>query len=277
MHSSINPVKRLRNVEMSGLFLTEFAQPPSLKSPKHFHDYATVFIALKGFAADGMMGRVYECQPSSILIRPAGETHTHQYGHAGVHGLVMEVKPQKLEAIRAFSPALNCVGSFNDLFLSELAMRLYTESLMMDSASELAIEGIFLEMLARITRKNQEHKNQTAQSRWLKSVVEFIHENYVQTIGLSELAELVGINSTHLAEVFRKHKGCSVGEYIRRLRTDYAAREILLTEKSLADISLDAGFYDQSHFTKFFKRYTGMAPAEMRALSKIPKSHTKSR
>jgi len=270
-------MKRLKVAEMSGIILTEFLQPPSLKSPKHFHDSATVFITLKGYAADGMMGRVYECNPSNVLIRPAGETHTHQYGRTGVHGLVVEVKSRKLEAVRAFSPVLDRIGSFNELFLSELAMRLYTESLMMDSASELAIEGIFLEMLARVTRKDQENKKQGVQPRWLNHVVEFIHENYAQTTGLSELAELVGINPAHLAEVFRKHTGCSVGEYIRRLRTNSAVREVLLTEKSLADISLRAGFYDQSHFTKFFKRYTGLTPAEMRAISKIPRSHTKSR
>jgi AraC family transcriptional regulator, transcriptional activator of pobA len=50
----------------------------------------------------------------------------------------------------------------------------------------------------------------------------------------------------------------------------------MFSERPLADISLDVGFYDQSHFTKFFKRYAGVTPAEMRHRAKTPAALTKS-
>lgn len=277
MHSSIDPAERLKGSNLSGLVLTEFTQPANLSIPVHSHECATILFVFKGVAVDRMAGRVHECAASSLLIRPAGEPHTHHYGHAGAHCLVIEVKPQRLEAIRSFSQVLDRVGSFRDSLLAELASRLYMESRVMDSASELAIEGLVLEMLAQAERLNTKPATRQAQPMWLRQAVEFIHENYAQPLSLSQIAALVGVHAAHLAEVFRKHYGCSIGHYIRRLRLDYAAREVLFSETSLADISANAGFYDQSHFTKFFKRYAGLTPAEMRARARRPKAHTKSR
>jgi AraC family transcriptional regulator len=276
MHSSIDPAERLSDIALSGLSLTEFRQPPNLNVPRHSHEAATVLFMLKGFAADRIAGRVHECNPSSVLIRPAGELHTHHYGRSGAHCLVVEIKPPRLASIRSFSRVLDRAASFHDGLLSALAMRLYMETRIMDSASVLAMEGLVLEILAQATRRSYETKTSTAQPLWLKMAVGFIHENYARPVSLSQIAAVVGVHSAHLSEVFRKHYHCSVGQHIRRLRLDYAAGEVLLSENSLAEISLAAGFYDQSHFTKFFKRHTGMSPASMRALARTSKAHTKS-
>jgi AraC family transcriptional regulator len=276
MRTSIDPVERLRSAETGGLMLTEFAQPPSLKVPRHYHECATVFFTIKGFAADRMAGRAWECNPSSILIRPAGESHTHQYGHTGARGLVIEIKPERLVQVRSFSQILDRVGHFNESFLADLGMRLYMESRIMDSASELAIEGLVLEMLAQATRLNSKSDSLPAQPHWLSHARNFIQENYAEPLSLSQVAKIVGVHSAHLAEVFRKSYGCTIGQYIRRLRLDYAARELMISEKSLAEISATAGFYDQSHFTRIFKRHIGRCPSEIRRLARTPKAHTKS-
>lgn len=277
MHSQIDPVKRLRRGELSGLVLTEFAQPPDFRVPRHSHECATILFVLKGFAADRMTGRVHECNSTSVLVRPSGEPHTHHYGREGAHCLVVEVKPHRQEVLRPLSRVLDRVGSFEGGRLTELARRLYAESLVRDSASELAVEGVVLEMLAQAVRLDAKAKGGEARPPWLGRAVEFIRANFARHVGLSEIADAAGVHAAHLAEVFRKHHGCSVGQYVRRLRLDHAAGEVMFSEKPLANISLDAGFYDQSHFTKFFKRYAGMAPAEMRNRARLPATRTKSR
>jgi AraC-like DNA-binding protein len=52
-----------------------------------------------------------------------------------------------------------------------------------------------------------------------------------------------------------------VGGYLRGLRLDAAARVLSGTGKPLAEVAADAGFYDQSHFTRAFKARFGMTPA----------------
>jgi len=69
-----------------------------------------------------------------------------------------------------------------------------------------------------------------------------------------------------LARAFRRRYGCTVGEYVRRLRIEFACRELAGSEKPLASIAQNAGFFDQSHFSKTFKLLTGQSPAAYRKL-----------
>src|SRR5215471_14169195 len=68
----------------------------------------------------------------------------------------------------------------------------------------------------------------------------------------------------HLARAFRVHFGCSVGEFLRRRRVEWAANALATTEESLAAIAQCAGFCDQSHFTRVFRHVMGMRPGAYR-------------
>jgi AraC family transcriptional regulator len=83
-------------------------------------------------------------------------------------------------------------------------------------------------------------------------------------VTLSAVAGTVGIHPAHLARVFRTQFHCTIGEYVRKLRLDDAARRLGSSEDSIKDIAIDAGFYDQSHFTNAFRRHTGVTPARFR-------------
>jgi AraC-like DNA-binding protein len=69
----------------------------------------------------------------------------------------------------------------------------------------------------------------------------------------------------HLARAFREHYGCSIGEYVRRLRIEAACEELSRANKPLSAIAAAAGFYDQAHFTNVFKAHVGVTPGQFRA------------
>jgi len=130
-----------------------------------------------------------------------------------------------------------------------------------DIASRLAMEGLILEMLAFATRRTFQISDRR-EPRWLQDLC---HEHFAEPISLMTLAQTVGIHPGHLARIFRKQHQCTVGEYVRRLRLEYAAQELVRTQKSLSAIALEAGFYDQSHFTNSFKAHMGVTPYEFRS------------
>src|SRR5262245_35676700 len=68
----------------------------------------------------------------------------------------------------------------------------------------------------------------------------------------------------HLAREFHKYYQCTIGEYLRKLRIDFACHEVISSDSTLAEIALDAGFFDQSHFSRTFKCHTGLTPTEFR-------------
>lgn len=106
---------------------------------------------------------------------------------------------------------------------------------------------------------------------WLKQARDLLHDQFSESMSLARVAESVGVHPVYLASEFRRRFGSTVGEYVRRLRIEYACREIsACSEAPLAQIALTAGFSSQSHFSKTFKRLTGMTPLEYRRLCNNP-------
>jgi AraC family transcriptional regulator len=97
-------------------------------------------------------------------------------------------------------------------------------------------------------------------------VKEFLRESFSEPPALDELAKAAGVHPTHLARVFRQFERCTVGDYIRKVRIEYARERMLTSHESLVEIALAAGFADQTHFTRSFKRLTGTTPSEFRRI-----------
>jgi AraC family transcriptional regulator len=68
----------------------------------------------------------------------------------------------------------------------------------------------------------------------------------------------------HLARTFRRVHQITFSGYVRQVRIEFARRELAASGASLGDIAAAAGFCDQSHFSRLFKRHTGLTPAAYR-------------
>jgi AraC-like DNA-binding protein len=258
--------EQLKKLEIGGFVLTETFHAPHVVLPRHDHECANINFTLKGSFREIIGSRPQECDQSSLLIKPAGEHHTNLYGNAGAHCLVIEVTPGKLETIRPFSKLFDAPAHIRYGLLFALARKIYKEFRTMSSpASELMIEGLILEILAESTRREVRISPTAKPPRWLREARDFIHSNFTEQINLSKVSELVGVNSAHLARMFRRYYGCTVGDYVRRQQLEYAARLLTETDRPLVEVAASAGFYDQSHFTNAFKLYFKLTPARFRS------------
>ena len=97
--------------------------------------------------------------------------------------------------------------------------------------------------------------------RHLKIVKEYIDTNYAQNISLNQLAVLCNLSEFHFARMFKAVCGISPYQYVQYIRIN-KSKEMLQYKQllSIADISIECGYSNQSHFTKTFKLYTGMTP-----------------
>jgi AraC family transcriptional regulator len=132
--------------------------------------------------------------------------------------------------------------------------------------SHLAIEGLALELIAAIARHSHRSGNISREpAEWLRHAHELIKSRFLEHLPLGDIARTVGVHPVTLAREFRHHYNSTIGDMVRRERISFACRQLLKSEESLTNIAIAAGFYDQSHFAKTFKRLIGTTPALYRA------------
>lgn len=121
----------------------------------------------------------------------------------------------------------------------------------------------------------QAHKAERAQPTWMPAVLELLRSAYASNPSIEEIAARAGIHPVHLCRSFRKHRGMTVGQFVRQLKVEQSRALLAAGELSLSEIAVRCGFCDQSHFSSVFKKVTGVTPGEYRA-SVRPSSATPS-
>jgi AraC family transcriptional regulator len=104
----------------------------------------------------------------------------------------------------------------------------------------------------------------------LRAVLEYIEEHLDAAPTLTEIAAEAGLNPYHFARQFKAATGLPPHQYVITRRVE-KAKHLLRegTDSSLADIAARAGFYDQSQFSRHFKRLVGVTPSQFRTPSRI--------
>lgn len=93
----------------------------------------------------------------------------------------------------------------------------------------------------------------------VKKAKEYMDRNFRDDISLELLSEITGTSPYHLNRIFTEETGMSPHAYQVHMRIETSKR-LLLAGYSIAHVSAESGFTDQSHFTKFFRKVTGTTP-----------------
>jgi AraC family transcriptional regulator len=144
-----------------------------------------------------------------------------------------------------------------------LASRIWVELNTLDNVRGLAIEGLALELVAEAVRcKGKRDKRQMPS--WLSQSEQVLRTCLREAPLVKELAHAAGVHPVHFARTFRKYFRVSVAEYVRAARLEHAAQAISSSRAPFATIAAEAGFYDQSHLIRVFRKSFGVTPAQFR-------------
>jgi len=98
----------------------------------------------------------------------------------------------------------------------------------------------------------------------IQKMSEYINQNFTKKITANEVAKMGGLSMSRALHLIKEETGLSLSDYIRKLRIDYGKYLLLNSDANLADLAMEAGFFDQSHFTKTFKMIERMTPSQFR-------------
>jgi AraC family transcriptional regulator len=254
----------LKSRELGGIGIFESLYPAKLTQPRHTHALASFSFVLAGSYLESYGSQSQIRQPSTIVFHPPQESHAVEYQSDPVRILSVQIDSRRLRYLKERSIVFDSRVSGRTETIEWLGHRLYHEFHHVDNVSALALEGLVFEILAEAVRAQSAVKKTSP--RWLGQAEVFLRDNFTLAFRFDDVAKAAGVHPVHLARVFRKKNGCTVGEYVRRLRLDFAAKEIVATDTLLGEIAIASGFADQSHLTKTFKARFGVTPSEYRRL-----------
>jgi AraC-like DNA-binding protein/quercetin dioxygenase-like cupin family protein len=253
-----------RTVEVGPFRVTSARFPRLATIPPHTHDRPCLAFMLGGSFDLIFPGRrPHACAPGSVFIEPAGETHCNCLGTAGADVLVLQPDPAAETLPRPAAASLLAPAHFRHAGLTMLARRMASEMAEPDPVTPLALEGLALELLALVARQRAVPPGRPA-PRWLARAEELIRERFLERLSWVAVAGEVGVHPAHLARAFRARHRSSIGRFVRSLRLEWAAAQLAGTTRSIATIAADAGFADQSHFTRRFREMAGATPERWR-------------
>jgi AraC-like DNA-binding protein len=98
----------------------------------------------------------------------------------------------------------------------------------------------------------------------LGKALDLVLTRYSESLTVGQLARAAHLSISQLQREFMRLLGQTPSEYITRVRVLLARRTLERSDTAVGRIALDLGFYDQSHFTRVFRRQTGLTPLAYR-------------
>jgi len=254
-----------RKQEVSGAIFTDLYHAQTRRLPAHSHELPFFALLLDGDYRETYCHHQRDFGPFDVSFRPAGVPHQDMVGPRGVRFFEIEIRPVWQKRLQEYPFGLqrahdDCYGGP----LLWLGMKLFCETRQPVERESLQIESLLAELLGQVASMPGE-KTKEAPS-WMRRIVDKLKAEFCERLTLDQLSREAGVHPVHLSRVFRELLGEGIGEYTHRLRVHSACRQMLAPEARLAEISVAAGFADQSHFHRTFRKLTGMSPGRFRQL-----------
>lgn len=237
---------------LNGAFVRRVIDRSHARVPEHAHDWPVLSIFVLGcYSNQTELGEKVIAGPSAILYR-AGATHRNIVGRAGFEQIEIEFDPCWLgESLIPDVPVSLWLGGPTGgeaRTLARLCVR--------DEAEEHLRPA-----LRRFLQKAHSEAGRDLPG-WVGKLTQRLSEDPNRRI--KDLADEMRRHPSWLGSAYRRATGEGLMETAARFRLEHAARLLRETDQPVASIALDAGFCDQSHMNRTFRRLLGRLPSQIR-------------
>jgi AraC family transcriptional regulator len=251
----------LRDAVIGSFVASEVQYEAGVVLPRHQHATARFSVVMRGRYVEECAGITSACDSGTVAFRPAGALHTNRFLEP-TRCLTVELPNVFLEVL----PLEPCAVAYDRAF--DITEEIRREMLRRDDASQLIVRGLMLQLSGLLQRQSKQERIPV----WLTTARDYLRDHPIGPLSRRAMAERVGVHPSHLSAAFRESFGCTMGHFLRRRRVEIAANLLRTTTQPLAAIAFEAGFTDQSHFARVFRRLVGRTPSEFRRAARDTKN-----
>ena len=242
--------------------------------PRHVHEECCFGIVLQGLETHICRGKSYQAFPGDLMLLNADEAHSSK--SIGTEYRVFHIHPEALSRIAAEVSGRNLPPPYfsdpvvTDPSLYRVLLLLHLKLEQKDSPLEQESE-LLSTMGLLLNRHSKFHSTFSPVRKEpdrLKLVLDYLKSHYTDNVSLSRLASIADLSPFYLLRIFHERIGVPPHEYQTQLRVTHAKR-LICKGFPISQAALQAGFFDQSHFSRNFKRITGVSPGRYASYSNI--------
>lgn len=238
----------------------------------HDHDFAETFWVEQGIGRHYINNEVRRLNAGDLIFVRPRDQHRLEAVDAVGFTMVNLAYPNRIrrELVRCLGEEVGSLLAPKDTLpaRAQLPLTVLTtfrrriERLSQSPDSRLALEYVMAGLLETI--RLESHIDMPSMPDWLRQACEAVKDPEVFAEGVPGMVRLAGRSHEHVSRSLRQAMGRTPSQYVNSVRMDYAARELRVTARPIAEIALDCGINNLSHFYGLFRVAHGRTPRAYR-------------
>ena len=240
-----------------GLAVSVCRYAPGERHPPHTDRHSRISFLLRGGYREETSAAAIRMRPSDVLLKSSRARHEDVFGETGAILAALEF----IDDADPFDH-LSGVPAWRrraDAFALRHATAFLEAALAGDAESARAAG-------ADLLADTEDSASRAKPPPWLDRLKCELEHAALATVDVAARARAAGAHVAHASRLFRRCYGASITQHAQAQSVRRALGQLAEPDQSLSDIALAAGFYDQSHMNRVFRRITGRTPAACRAL-----------
>jgi len=247
----------------------------------HKHDGIEIMFIRRGAGFCAVNGHTFPLVPGDFYPMGEDDTHAFLFRHDGDYCTVAFYKDlfsaAELEQLERFDCFAGLAGkgfSFRKKYTFPPSVSGPFFALLDAVRTELeegkpmcgeCAKALLVQFLILAGRKSAGTPSLTFSGDLAGEILDYIAGHYTGSITLETIGKRFGYSAEYTGRAFKRATGMNITEYLTFFRIEKACLALTETDKSISEIAIACGFFDNSHFCRNFKRIIGIPPSEYRA------------